>query len=108
MAAFQQTRTLAVHLALVQAEAKLGEGDVHLRAGTLLFWVKKGVGGWAEGKQGAEHVSTTRPPTWIHKQESCLPKWILGAGVDLRGPWEITCNLPSFCCLPEWFGIIGP
>lgn len=41
-AAFQQVRTLAVHLALVPAEAELGEGDVHLRAGALLLWVEKG------------------------------------------------------------------
>ena len=31
-AAFQRVRTLAVHLALVPAEAELGEGDIHIRA----------------------------------------------------------------------------
>lgn len=49
-AAFHLARTLAVHLALVPAEAKRGQGKVHLGAGTLFFWVEKGT--WGEENAG--------------------------------------------------------
>lgn len=51
-AAFQLAGTLAVHLALVQAEAELGKGDVHLRAGALLFCKEKGVRRVGRGDPG--------------------------------------------------------
>ena len=30
------------------------------------------------------------PLNWFHQQESCLPEWISGDQVALRGPWKIT------------------
>lgn len=55
VAAFQQARTLAVHLALVLAKAELGEVSVHLGAGTLLFWGEKGATG--SGQRGCREMS---------------------------------------------------
>lgn len=55
-AAFHVARTLSVHLALVLADAELGE--VHTGAGALLFWVGKRVRGGKlgdTGRQSAEH-----------------------------------------------------
>lgn len=58
-AAFHLARTLAVHLALVPAEAKRGQGKVDLGAGALLFWAERGVrrSGWRK-MQGHEHSPT--------------------------------------------------
>lgn len=49
-AAFHVVRTLTVRLALVLADAELGE--VHTGAGALLFWVGKGVRGGKLGNTG--------------------------------------------------------
>lgn len=58
-AAFHLARTLAVHLALVPAEAKRGQGKVHLGAGARLFWEERGAGGNGRREmQAEEHLSS--------------------------------------------------
>lgn len=73
-AAFHPARTLAVHLALVPTEAELGEVTVHLGAGTLLFWVEKGVRvsgqrGYREVKLYLQHAPPTAPHLASHTAE---------------------------------------
>lgn len=58
-AAFLLAGTLAVHLALVPAEAKRGQGKVHLGAGARLFWEERGArGNGRREMQGEEHSSS--------------------------------------------------
>lgn len=64
-AAFHLVRTLAVHLALVPAEAKRSQGKVHLGAGARLFCREKGVREWGGRREtlGGDHVSAGLPLT---------------------------------------------
>ena len=92
-AAFQLVRTLAVHLALVPAEAELGEGDVHLRAGALLLWVEKGVRGGEQSRSRRLHMSPQHvcPPGFTNKSAACLSESL--------GAWKFVCNFPLSCSL---------
>ena len=55
------------------------------------------------GKREEETNSISRadhplPLTWFHQQESCLPEWISGAGVDLRDLGRSLATLPHHNC----------
>ena len=50
------------------------------------------------GKREGETSNVSRadhtlPLTWFHQQESCLPEWISGTGVDLR---DLGRSLPHY------------
>lgn len=73
--AFHVARTLAVHLALVLAEAERGE--VHTGAGALLFWVDQGEREVSWEAQTISEVWSHTALRWLHHQQSGPPELMM-------------------------------
>ena len=59
------------------------------------------VKGTSKREEETNSVSRTDHPlplTWFHQQESCLPEWISGTGVDLRDLGRSLATLPHHNC----------